>query len=436
MNKEKKYNQYIIFGIILFFLFIPVLQKHTRILPEVGLKGAIIAVEIPHLNIKKWFDASYQESMEKYLNEAFGLRNYFVRLNNQIAFTFFKKAKANGVIVGKHNYLYEENYIRAYYGEDFIGEDSILHRMKRLKFIQDTLQKMNKQIVMVLAAGKGSYYPEYFPDKYNTEKGKTNYEYYVKFARETGVNYIDFNRFFLENKNLSPYPLYPRYGIHWSYYGACLVADSLIRYLEEKEGFHFANISLNEIKWAKANDVDYDIADGMNLFFELRRPEMAYPQMSISRDTTHSGPNVLVISDSFYWVLYNMGISKAFAKDNFWFYNKEIYPESFTSPAETSHSSIRDEIAHHDVIVIMGTEATLPSFGWGFIEDTYDIFAHGGHEKNVIYDDAYIKKVNDIVNYIKTDEKWFSLVKKKAQDKGISVDSMLILDAIWQLKHE
>lgn len=425
-----------IVSIILIGLTIPVIQKLTGIFPEVGLKGAIVAADKPVLVVRSWFDATYQEKMEIYLNEFFGLRNYFVRFNNQIAFSLFRKARANGVIIGKQNYLYEENYIKAYYGEDFIGEDSVLHQVQRFKYVQDTLQKLNTHLVMILAAGKGSYYPEYFPEKYKTTKGKTNYEYYARYAREYGVNCIDFNQYFLENKSISPYPLYPRYGIHWSYYGAVKVIDSMIRYAEKKVGFPFADVTLDKINWAKANDTDYDIADGMNLFFELERPQMAYPQFTIVRDTGLSGPSLLVISDSFYWVLYNMGIAKAFAKDHFWFYNKEIYPESFTLQADTRNTSLRKEIASHDVIIIMATEATLPSFGWGFIEEAFKVFAHNKPDKSFGHDDAFQTQVINIINYIKTDVKWYSLIKKKAAEKGIPVDSMLVLDATWQIEQE
>jgi hypothetical protein len=436
MKDTGAFIRHIIVSIILIGLTIPVIQKLTGIFPEVGLKGAIVAADKPALVVRSWFDATYQEKMEIYLNEFFGLRNYFVRFNNQIAFSLFRKARANGVIIGKQNYLFEENYIKAYYGEDFIGEDSVLHQVQRFKYVQDTLQKLNKQLVMVLAAGKGSYYPEYFPEKYKTLKGKTNYDYYARYAREYGVNCIDFNRYFLEFKTISPYPLYPRYGIHWSCYGAYKVIDSLIRYTEERVNYHFAEVTLNEIKWDSANDTDYDIADGMNLFFELERPQMAYPQFTITRDTSHSGPSLLVISDSFYWVLYGIGISKAFPMDHFWFYNKEIFPESFTSPTNTRNTSLRDEIAKHDVIIIMATEATLPSFGWGFIEDAFEVFAHNKPDNPVEPEDAFHKKVTNLINYIKTDEKWYLSVKKKAAKKGIPLDSMLMLDATWLIEQE
>ncbi|MBN2273718.1 MAG: hypothetical protein JXK95_05255, partial [Bacteroidales bacterium] len=163
----------IFFGSIIIFLLFPVFQKHTGIIHEIGLKGAINKPCKPDFSLHDWFEAVFQEKMETYMNESFGLRGYFVRIHNQLAYTFFRKAKANGVIIGKQKYLYEENYIKAYYGLDFIGEESILCRMQHLKYLQDTLEKLNKHIIIVFAAGKGSFYPEYFPDKYKTCRKKT-----------------------------------------------------------------------------------------------------------------------------------------------------------------------------------------------------------------------------------------------------------------------
>jgi hypothetical protein len=205
-----------LFCIILGLMLIPIIQSKFEFVKLTSLKGAITQPEKKYINAKDWFSGDFQLLEEKYLNETFGFRNLFIRINNQIAFSLFNKAKANGVIIGKHNYLYEENYIKAYYGTDFIGIDSISHRIERLKFIQDTLSKLNKTIIIVFAAGKGSFYPENFPKEYLKEKGKTNYEYHVKLAKEYGLNYIDFNSYFIENKNKSKYPLYPQYGIHWS----------------------------------------------------------------------------------------------------------------------------------------------------------------------------------------------------------------------------
>ncbi|HRX32614.1 MAG TPA: hypothetical protein P5349_12075 [Tenuifilaceae bacterium] len=374
MKSKPNYIKRILFLIILASLVIPLFQAKFNIIKLPPLNGAITKPEKGYISVKDWLSDSYQEQEEKYLNETFGFRSLFIRLNNQLAFSLFNEARANGVIVGKENFLFEENYIKAYYGTDFIGYDSIRHRMQRVKFIQDTLAKLNKNIILIFAAGKGSFYPEFFPDKYRIQKKETNYEIHTALAKQLGISYIDFNKYFVENKYKSEYPLYPQYGIHWSCYGMCLAADSIIRFIEKTRNIDMPNLYWNKIDVEQPKGTDYDIAAGMNILFRLKSFDMAYPHVQLQSDSGKVKPSVLVISDSFYWGMFNFGISNAFSNSQFWFYNKQIYSDNFQTPAETSQVSIKDEIAKHDVIIIMATEATLPDFGWGFIETVYNYF--------------------------------------------------------------
>jgi hypothetical protein len=420
--------------VTLVLLIIPFFQAKFNIIKIAPLKGAITEPEKKYFNAREWFSGTYQEQEEKYLNETFGFRSLFIRINNQIAFSLFNKAKANGVIIGKKNYLFEENYIKAYYGTDFIGYDSIKHRMHRLKYIQDTLTKLNKNIILVFAAGKGSFYSEYFPENYKTDKKKTNYETHVELAKQMGIPFIDFNKYFLENKNKSQYPLYPQYGIHWSYYGMYLAADSIIRFIENIRNIDMPNLYWNEVDICQPKESDYDIADGMNILYKLKSFNMAYPNIQIQSDSGKTKPSVLVVSDSYFWGMFNFGITNAFKNSHFWFYNKQIFPDSYQSPVETSQIILKDEIAKHDVIIIMATEATLPGFGWGFIENTFNLFQ--GDKSNSELDVEYRTKIVNLRNYIKTDKNWMEQIEKKAALNKVSVDSMITLDAIWQIRHE
>ncbi len=359
---------------ILLILIFPAFQQATGLIRVEWLKGSIDAVESDSLTLKSWLSGDYQDQNEKYQNDNFGFRNAFIRLNNEISFDFFKKALANGVIIGKENYLFEENYIKAYYGTDFIGKDSIEHRMKRLKFVQDTLSKLNKDLVLIFAAGKGTYYSEFFPDEFVTKKGITNYEYHLKWAKSLHINYIDFNSYFLKNKKTTKYPLYPQYGIHWSKYGMCLAADSIIHFIEKKRSIDMNTIYWDQVDMENPKEEDYDIADGMNLIFKLGSFKMGYPQLKFENSPQKIKPNLLVISDSYYWGMYNFGISQVFDKSHFWYYNKEIYPETFSSPLAPLDVDLNNEINDHDVILLMSTQATLPDLGWGFIERMYQLY--------------------------------------------------------------
>ncbi len=372
-NWKLKFRKLLLIG-VLALLFLPMIQNKFKVIKIKPLYGTIRVPQKSYLKLKDWFSGTYQKNTEKYLNETFGFRNFFIRLNNQIAFDLFKKAKANGVIVGKENYLYEEKYIKAYNGTDFVGEDSIADRMQKLKFIQDTLSRMNKSIFIVFAAGKASFYPEYIPDKYLLKKGPTNYETYLKYAQRMKINYIDFNKYFIDQKHSSKYLLYPKYGIHWSYYGSTIVADSIIHYIEKLRNIEMNHLMCGEFKIEQSKDIDNDIGDGMNLLVNLKGPTMAYPKVYFGTDSLKGKPSVLVISDSFYKEMYRYGISSVFSNTHFWYYNKEVFSGSEVSDKETSQVDLREELKNHDVIMIMSTEATLQKLGWGFVENVYKLY--------------------------------------------------------------
>lgn len=361
--------------LMLLMLVLPYLQSELHLVELTPLHGALTTTEKSNFSFGKWFSGEYQEKQEHYLNETFGLRNLFIRINNQLAFSLFKKAKAMDIAVGKDNYLYDKLYIKSYYGADYIGTDSITNRMKRLQFIQDTLKKLNKDIILVFAPGKASYYPEYIPDNLKEKRtGITNFQKHLELANKYSLNYIDFRSYFLRNKYKSKYPLYPQYGIHWSTYGMCIAADSIIHYIEKKRKIDMPDLYWDKVDLEDPKEIDYDIADGLNLKWKLKSFKMAYPQLKFESGSNKIKPSVLVVSDSFYWEMFNFGITNSFSENQFWYYNEQIYPQSYTSPITPNQVNLKDELAKFDVIIIMATDLTISKLGWGFIENTYSVF--------------------------------------------------------------
>lgn len=435
MKGRDTYKAWLLAGIFAVML-IPMIQENLHLKKEHPLKGDIQLPENIEFDKEDWFSGYYQEEKEKYINTAFGFRSQFVKLNNQIAYSIFRKAKANGVIIGKETYLYEKSYIDAYTGTDFLGKDSIDHTVQRLKFISDTLGKLGKQLIVVFAAGKASFYPEYIPDKYLPVRGPTNYGYMSDEAKKAGLNVIDFNKWFVDNKHRSKYPLYPQHGVHWSTYGTALAADSLLRKIEELRHIDVPELAFDGVSLEPPHDVDYDIADGMNLLFRFKSFDVAYPHMLPVKTEGKTRPRVLVISDSFYWGMYGLGIANCFENDHFWYYNRQVFPESSSKELLVENVDLGEALAGHDVFVIMATEATLRKISWGFIENAEQYYKGLASPAKKGEDAEYQNKVRDLVNYIRHDEKWFSDAKKRARERGVSLDSMLILEARWNIDHQ
>jgi hypothetical protein len=420
-----------VYRALLCILTVPMIQGTFSVFNEKPLNGAIVKKQNPVLTELDWIAGDYQIEKETYLNESFGFRPFFVRLHNQLDYMLFDKLHANSVIRGKNNYLFEINYIKAYYGDDFIGYDSIKTRMHKLKKIQDSLDSKNKSLILVFASSKGQYYPEYFPDSLIFKKSVTNYEVHLQLAKELGIRYIDFNSYFLDNKNTTAYPLYPKYGIHWSYYGACLVADSLIHYIENLRKIDMPELEWNTIETDQPRFDDNDIEKGLNLLFSLKGPDMAYPQIYWKEETGNSKPKVMVIADSYYWTLFNMGVSNAFAENPFWYYYSEVHTPGQKYPQPANQVLLKQALRTQDVYVILSTDANLTNLGWGFVEWTSRLV-----DNNEYMNLDFEERVENLKNYIPTDSAWIKDIRMKAKERGIPVDSMITLDAIWMIEQE
>jgi len=366
-----------LFYCIVIILMLPLLQMKTKLVKVQPLKGSFKTEEATSFSFTAWFNGTYSVEQEKYLNEHFGFRNLFVRIYNQIQYSLFREAKANGVIVGNDNYLYEEDYILAYLGRDFIGEKKIKNKVDKLIQIRDTLKTINIDLIVVLAPGKGSFYPEYIPEKYNpSNKTTSNYEIYRKTIIEQDLNLLDFHSWFISMKGSSQYPLFPKTGIHWSKYGEFLVADSIIKYIHSLNNEFFqSHIILDKINYSKnILDTDDDIEEGMNLLFNIKDLKMAYPNFRFETKSI-SQLKALTIADSYYWGLFNSGLSKhAFNNSQFWFYNEQIYPESYDASLNVDDIELQKTIESNNIIILLSTDANLHKFAFGFIDEVYDLY--------------------------------------------------------------
>lgn len=351
-------------------MLLPFLQLKFNLFKLEPLKGAITEPEPMEFSVKKWFSGEFQAEKDTIYSQTFGLRSVFIRANNQIDYSLFSKIHANGVIFGKENYLYEENYIKAYYGTDCIGKQKVDEQLKKLKFVQDELEKQGKTLLVVFAPGKGHFFPEYIPDRFHTKRKTTNYTLYTAAARRLKINHIDFNAWFMQNKKKSKAPLYGQYGIHWSKYGFTLATDSILKRIDQAQAGKNGFMTIGKTSWGYPDEGDQDILAAMNLLYAYPTYDMAYPEVKFEKGKKPL--SIVTIADSFYWGPYGIGMFYAYDPCDFWYYNKEVYPQQSGRPAMTDQLDLGAEIKNHDVFMIMCTDANLPNFGWGVVEQLYD----------------------------------------------------------------
>ena len=421
-----------LFGILLILLF-PIAQKKYTLFNNTVLSGDVKLANNIQFTKDDWFQGTYSEQKEKYINDNFGFRNFFIRFISQTYFTLFKTVFAKDVVLGKDGYLYELKYLHTHAGLDYIGDAAIKLRFEKLKFIQTELEKKGVHFALLFAPGKATYYPEFIPAPYNSTSVTTNYIKHIEEAKRTGVNFLDFSELFVRLKPTTKYPLYPKTGTHWSVYGMHVAFDSLSKYIEKVSNKKLPQFNYNTIEMSDSlRTPDGDIAEGLNLLFGLPHFKMAYPVVKWKDDSTAYKPRVLTVSDS-YWmgVYYNDLPRHVFSNHEFWYYNKQLFNYNAENiPGNTADADLKTAVEKNNFVFIMATEASLKQMGWGFIDEVYDMYKNGA--------DAYEKsktlrkkkaEITQLKITIQNDAKWFSYVIRQAKQNNISIDSCLQLNA-------
>ncbi len=480
--------KYFIFLVLMLMMLLPAMQQRFHLFSEKPLRGAFVALERPSFsnwNWNDWLSGSFQDVFNTRLEHNIGFRNSLIRLNNQLHYSFFRQANAEGVIVGKHAELFEEDYIRAYLGEFFIGTDIWDRKAQQLKSVQDTLQKLGKTFVVVFEPGKGSFHSDRFPAKYDHfEKKVSNYDYLLQCLTQNKVNVLDLNAYFVQIKPKSDFPLFPRIGTHWSYYGAAIAADTTLRFLQTKHGDQIPDLYTKSLITDSIRHPDDDIWLAMNLLSDPPEQGLAYPRLGFNKAHVDGLYNLLTIGDSFFfnW-LSDSVIYHAFNRAEFWYYNKHRWNKSGAQLGQVSESDFESKLNESDIIMIMITERFHQNFAWNFDEQLYDHFFPGPRdpferfanrlrinnddfhrlladanqkgisvEQRITLEAEYLMyldyqknpdqytgredRIRLIMMSIRSTPDWYAKVVEKAEINNIPVEEMLRRDAEWMVDHE
>ncbi len=414
----------LLFSFVVVILVMPGLQGMLGFVHEKPLSGAFTETATPdfgEFTWKTWLDGSFQEEYNNRLEQNIGFRNSLVRLNNQISYSFFRQANAEGVIVGQQSELFEEDYIREYTGEYFVGEKVWQKKARQLRAVQDTLSKLGKSLVIIFEPGKGSFYSDRLPGKYrNIAKTVSNYDVLSRELNNLGVNVLDLNQYFLSIKGKTEFPLFPQCGTHWSYYGSVLAADTTLKYLERLRGTDLPDLSIvsNEIG-DTIRHPDYDIGLAMNLIFPIKHPLTTDPKLKIDQGSGKTRPQVLIAGDSFYFNWLNNRIpTEAFGSCDFWYYNNNITKSDGSPGGKATEKDFRSEVLQRDIIAVMITERFMHAFAWGFDEQLYDLFFPGYRDPEEVFADQ-IRSYGDE----------FGRMVKEASDMNISLEERINKEA-------
>jgi len=416
-NKLTKYLSYT----VVLLLFMPFMQSILYLVAERQLGGSYPKPNNPAFSMETWWNGGFQKSKEWYLKNSFGFRKPLLRFRYQMMYDMYSMSRVHGFLVGKDGYLFQHVYSNADRGLNFIGESKIDSMVRKIKMVQQKMEEEGKHLFVVVAPSKTRYYKEYLPDHCIPDPdAKTNYEEYVKRFKENGIPHMDMSTWFGAMRDTTKFPLYPKTGIHYSTYGAAMVADSMVKYWEKTFAKDISDFYWDEVEWTTwLRDEERDLEWAMNLMYPIPNTKMAYPIIKINEKGKFK-PNVLTVGDSYFWRFYHWGgPEKIYNKSKFLYYNREIYP----GKAKREKYNLAKELKKLDAICIFTNPSAFSVFSWGIIDDLYEHY-YGVSDKEIL----------ELVERIKKNPKWYNNIVKKAVDFALPLDSMLYIDAQYTLR--
>lgn len=339
------------------------------------LGGSFSNAPAPTLWPRTWLNGEYQKRLEQHLKQESEISPFLVRSRNQMIFSIFNEIPTPEVIKGNAGYFYNSHYCEAYIGRDQIPQDQLDTFAKKAQEVQQLLEKKGKQLLVLLPPSKPRALPSFLPGFYKKNGSKfSNYDRFRFLLEDNHVPNLDFS-FFLSAADAAPYPVYPKYGLHWSYYGVTIAADTI----RQKIGT-LLHKNLPEMQWHDRIEprkdylgTDRELLNGANIWESENLEPMPYPDIQYQyQDSLHFKPVVLSVGDSFYKQMYDYGIPQGLFHPNskFWYYFTTSYPKQSLPPTKEELEKI---IADTDIVILQHAEINIPRFGFGFLDQLLEV---------------------------------------------------------------
>ena len=425
------------FVCILTVLTAILLQGFTHVVKMKPLSGYVPDEQPVELTFKTYYDGSFQNYLTDHAKRNSGFREPCIRSYNQCLFSLFGKSTNDHIITGKHKEMYLKMYLdevtgknfKSVYGSREAFEAQAQHDIEKTLVLIDSLRNHGTAFLFVEAPSKTWVYPENMPQEYQDSiMPFCVQDYYTKLFKENNIPHIDFLSYFKSLKGQTKYPLYTRYGTHWAESTIPFVADSVLSKIGSLIGQVMPHIiCVDENPSTHYSKQDGEIENLMNLLLPIRKPAVPQPIMTLS-DTTLRKPNILAIADSYFIQLHESCFADAFDRCEYWKYNDEVITKKIEFLGKVKYyPDVYKVIDEVDLVLVVTTSVYAYDYMYGFCETAQNAFLERDAE-------SMEKQIQNVIYRIKSTPEWLESVKQQAVERGVSLDEMLRLNALYAIE--
>jgi alginate O-acetyltransferase complex protein AlgJ len=321
-------NKILIFAFAL-LLTLPVLDNIFHFSPVKDLFEKRLPVPLPSTP-KTFAEAQeFTRNFEKFFNDNYGFRKSLITINSRMMDKVFNESPDSRAVIGKEGWLYfdNQNSLLDAAGRAEIS-DALIER--GVKSFGENWQKMrakNIDYLLVIAADKGTIYPEFLPD-YITPKEPHRIDKFLTALRKKYPDFpvIDLRPILLEAKKQEE--VYQRVDTHWSKPGAHYAYVEIAKLLKIKPHLRsdFSILADGYVSGDIAQIMNSDVTElNVELVPQFERKSHIYEAPKAAKEQFHK-PMFFENSDK------NLPVLFAY-KDSFFGNLTELVSEHFSQSA-------------------------------------------------------------------------------------------------------
>jgi|GEM_PF-1132907 len=352
-----------------------------------ALKGVVLEPQPVRWDRQALWQGTTFRTIDKWYDGHVGLRNFWVRLDNQLTFSLFyevpQHATETPVIVSEHEWLFEPQYIRNAIRPRDISDTRLREYAQQIRTIQDKLARYGVPFYLIVAPNKAEVYPEHVPPAYfarhQPAEITTNYKRARTFFREAGIHFYDGPGRFAEWKNTGDRYLFARAGTHWSYDAAFRVLQEIREQLNPLLRHPMPELKLggSPMKLPQAND--HDLLDPLNLLYTGMHEHKLPSPLVIPQHTVPEAqlPRILWVHDSFGWNLIELLYSANAAQPSESLYyfgvvhgSENVFriPGAIKTDLPVNKIEWKSYLKSYDAVIMVWTDIAFDHYGWGFFQ--------------------------------------------------------------------
>ncbi len=358
----------------------PLAQNIFGFAPVRGLGGTVAADPEPApRTLAAWHAGAIQDELEARAVKALGLRDWMVRLDNQLKYWLFGSTK-QPVVRGPGDWLVECGYLTARTHATVPVADQIMVAVYGLLLSQQVLAENGITQILLISPSKVETMPEHlpFPHRQVHEAAHPcDIDVLRGALRLVALNQLDAQALFSEWHAKEPdYPLFPRSGTHWSHFAAARVVVSLLDAVERCASLDVPSFDLAEPTLGRSTGPSEDDMLVMANLLDERgmRDPMPIPRLVPRAGDGGQECGVLMVTSSFGWLpMLRLAETSAFTPQTVYYYFRSAFDYTGTTvsekrPIPEDPAALRAEIARHRIVVVECNVSQIRSLGYGFAQ--------------------------------------------------------------------